>query len=268
MKFTLALLVALLLPAPSALAAARLPFTSSFETGDFSEWQGGRDATLTVSSLSASAGTRAARAVMTLGQPTDNYKDYYFGDHPTVNGEPVTDIGLWLRFDSQFEQGFVFGSGLTHKIALINFCDANGRRRYQILINVWIPTGRYFIEHLRWNADGSFSTSFAGLSQNVGTPVLARLGEWDRLKLYIRPNTPGSANGIVRLWVNGQLKTEYTNVPMREATTFNPNKLILSNYVTSTQTAGVQWWDNFYLGETDPDVAQYNPAPSAPRLHP
>jgi hypothetical protein len=266
MKSTLALLVILLMPAPWALATERLPFTSSFETGDFSEWQGGRDATLTVSSLKASAGTRAARAVMTLGQTTDNYKDFYFGDHPTVNGEPVSDNGLWLRFDSQFEEGFVFGSSLLHKIALINFCDANGRRRYQILINVWIPTGRYFIEHLRWNADGSFSTSFPGLSQNVGTAVPVRLGEWDRLKLYIRPNTPGSANGSVRLWVNGQLKTEYTNVPMREATSFNPNKLILSNYTAVAFTNGVQWWDNFYLGDTDPDVV--NPAPKAPRLHP
>lgn len=260
-----AVAVPLLVGVQLAGAATGLPFRSSFESGNFSEWQGGRDATLTVSSDAASDGRYAARAVMTQGQTTDNYKDFNFGDHPNVGGTAVSDAGLWLQFDAKFDQGFNFGQGPLHKIALINFNDNTGQRRYQILLNVWTSTQRYFVENLRWNADGSFGGSLPGMPQNVGTPAQVRQGQWDRLKLYVRPNTPGRSDGIIRLWVNGVLKTEYTQVAMRENTQFNPNKLILSNYVPTTQTAGVQWWDNFYLGETDPDQASDSP-PAAPIL--
>jgi hypothetical protein len=240
-----------------AHAASRLPFTSSFETGNFSEWGGGLEASMTVTTQDATQGRYSTQAVMTRGQATDNYKEYLFGYHPRTNGgDPVTvQNGVWLRLDSKFDQGFQFGtSAPLHKVALINLEDENSRRRYQIIINVWTATREYGIEHLKWNADRTFNTAMAGVGQNIGTPVQARLGEWDRLKLFIKPNTRGAADGIVRLWVNGVLKAERTNVALREDTDYMPNKLLMVNYVTDTTTAGTQRWDNFYLGESDPDA--------------
>jgi len=243
-------------------AATGLPFSSSFETGDFSEWDGGLDATMTVTSEQASDGSYSVRAVKQSGQTADNYKDFLFGDHSRVGGTPVTpQTGVWLRLDSKFDTGFVFGSNaIMHKIAIINFEDENARRRYQIIINVESRTREYFVEHLKWNADRSFNRAFPGMRQNVGTPVQPRLGEWDRLTLFLRPNTPGNADGEVRLWVNGQLKAEYRNVSVREDSPYNPNKLIMSNHVSDTTTSGVQRWDNFYLGESQPqEVARPMP---------
>ena len=77
--------------------------------------------------------------------------------------------------------------------------------------------------------------------------------------MYIKPNRPGQANGIVRLWVNGVLKAEHTNVPVREDTSYLPNKLIMSNYVNQLATSGTQRWDDFYLGESDRSAAQAPP---------
>jgi hypothetical protein len=244
----------LALTSVTASAVERLPFSSGFETGSFSEWQGGLDATLTVSSNGAFSGQYAARAQMTSGQTTDNYKDFYFGDHISVGGAAVDEDGLWLRFYSKFDSGFSFGSEHLHKLALINFTDSTGLRRYQIIVNVQPATHRYILENLSWRADRSFDRSLFGLIQNVGTPSVIRYGQWDKIKLYIRPNTPGQDNGIVRLWINDELKLAYTNVPMREGSNFNPNKLILSNHVPRTDVSGVQWWDDFYLGEVDPDA--------------
>ena len=247
---------------PSAVAATGLPFTSSFEGGDYSEWDGGLDASMIVTSAEATDGTFSVRATKALGQTADNYKDYIFGDHVRVGGLPVTpQTGIWLRLDSKFDAGFVFGSAaIMHKIAIINFEDENGRRRYQVIINVQSSTREYFVEHLKWNADRSFNRAFPGIRQNVGTPVQPRLGQWDRLLLFVKPNTPGNLDGEVRFWVNGDLKAEYRNMTLREDTQYNPNKLIMSNHVSDTTTQDVQKWDYFYLGETAPaDVVRPMP---------
>jgi hypothetical protein len=239
---------------PALSEVTRLPFRSSFESGTFSEWNGGLDSTMTVTSTQATDGTRSAQSVMIAGQATDNYKDFVFGDHPRVGGSPVTTAqGVWLSFDSKFDSGFQFASGANvHKIAIVNFEDQNGRRRYQLILNAYLPNQLYFFEHLMWNADGSFSRSAPGISQNVGTPVSVRLGQWDKFKIFIKPNTPGRADGVVKMWINGELKLDHSTIAIREGTNYNPNKLIMSNYVTSPTAAGIQRWDNWYLGETEP----------------
>lgn len=256
----------LLVAVSTASAVERLPFRSSFESGNFSEWGGGLEATMSVVAGDATDGTHATRAVMTRGTPSDNYKEYLFGDHVRVNGGngvPVSlERGIWLTLDSKFDTGFQFGTVTNlHKIALINLEDENGRRRYQIIINVWTANRQYFVEHLKWNADRSFNRALPGISQNVGAPVEARIGQWDRLKLFIKPNTQGQSDGVVRFWVNGALKAEYTNVALREDTRYLPNKLLMVNYATDTTISGAQKWDNFHLAETDPDTSVVRPNP-------
>lgn len=250
------LFATLVLSAPCASSATGLPFVSSFESGDFSEWDGGLDSTLRVTSTEATAGEYSAQGTMTRGRPTDNYKDYIFGDHSRVGGDPVTPAqGIWLQFDSKFDAGFKFGlnSGF-HKIAILNFEDENGRRRYQVVLDTATRSGEYFLERLHWNADRSFNKSLPGLAQNIGTPVRARFGDWDRLLLHVKPNTRGIMDGSVRLWVNGELKIEYLDITLREDSPYNPNKLIMSNHSSDTTTEGIQRWDNFYLGIGDPRV--------------
>ena len=241
-----------------AMAAARLPFRDGFESGNFSAWGGGLESTMSVNCTQAAPeGRCSVQSILSTGTPTDNYKDYYFGDHRTVNGAPVTpQTGVWLSLQSKFDTGFQFGANTgNHKIAIINFEDENGRRRYQVIVNVDVRGGgNYIIEHLKWNADRSFNRSFPCCVQNVGTPVRPRIGQWDRLKLFVKPNTPGQANGVIQFWVNGTLKLEHRNITLREDTPYNPNKMILSSHASDTTSNGIQRWDDFYLGETDPDT--------------
>jgi hypothetical protein len=239
-----------------AAAATKLPFRSRFESGTWDDWNGGPDATLRIVSDDATEGRNSARAVMTAGTGTDNYKDFVFGDSNRVLGTAVTvQNGLWLKFDSKFESGFRFGSSANlHKLVILNFEDENGRRRYQLIINARRADNQYFLEHLKWNADRSFNRAIPGLDQHLGTPANVRFGQWDRFKLFVRPNTPGQANGVVKMWINGELKVDRSNVAVREDTNYMPNKMILSNYAPDATTNGAQRWDNFYLGETDPDT--------------
>jgi len=247
-----------------AMAAARLPFRDGFESGNFAAWNGGLESTMSVTASQAAVGTYSVQSILTPGTPTDNYKDYLFGDHRSVGGTPVTpQAGVWLSLQSKFDPGFLFGTNTgNHKIAIVNFEDENGRRRYQIIINVAVRGGGdYIIEHLKWNADRSFNRSLPCCVQNVGTPVKPRIGQWDRLKLFIRPNTPGQTDGVVQFWVNGVLKVDYPNITLREDTQYNPNKMILSSHSSDITPSGIQRWDDFYLGETDPDDSQVRPRP-------
>lgn len=246
-----------------ASAAERLPFRSGFETGTFSDWGGGRLPTMTIVSANSAEGQRHAQSVLTLGTPTDSYQDFYYGDHPSVGGAPVTPAtGVYMSLYAKFDTGFRFANGIMHKIMLLNFDDENGRRRYQVIINVQIASGNFMIEQLKWNADRSFNRSFPCCAQNVGTAVGPRFGQWDKLKLFVRPNTPGQTNGEIRLWVNNELKLDHRNITIREDSTFNPNKMILSSYDSGGTAAGTQRWDDIYLGEADPDAAsQVRPNP-------
>jgi hypothetical protein len=257
-----------LLATQSALAAERLPFRSGFESGNFNDWDGGPTPTMTIVSGTSAEGSRHVQSVLRRGTATNSYQDFYFGDHPSIGGAPVTRTnGLWLAFHSKFDSGFEYNtSSIMHKMVLLNFDDEAGRRRYQLILNVQISTGNYIIEHLKWNADRSFNRSFPWGTQNVGTPVRPRPGQWDYLKMFVRPNTPGQTDGTVQLWINGVLKADYRNIQVREDSPYNPNKMILSSYESGGQANGTQRWDGFYLGETDPDTGTA-PRPNPPVLN-
>jgi len=251
----------LLFVSAPVFSAANLPFLSDFETGNFSEWDGGADATLIVTNEDSSRGQYSARAQMINGQAADNYKDFYFGDHVSVNGQAANDE-LWLQFDSKFDSSFDFGSNeRIHKLAIINFTDENARRRYQMIVNLLLPEETFFIENLAWNADRSFDKTVDAYQQNTGDPVVMTRGQWDTVKMYLKLNTPGQRNGILRVWVNNQQIIEVTNSFMREGSNYNPNKLILSNYSRDSDLIGFQRWDNFYLAIEPPADTKRPKAP-------
>lgn len=238
--------------------AVTLPFTDSFESGDFRAWNGGKINGFAVAPARARAGHYAARGTSTPGLPTDYYQDAYFGDHPRAKGAPVTS-GLYVKLSHKFDNDFDFGTASRyHKVLLINFEDENDLRREQILLNVFgtsksnANTGQYVIENIHWNTDRSFGNSRL-FQQNRGAPVSYRLGRWDIIKIFILPNTVGQTDGIVRVWINGETKIEHTNISMRK-TTYNPNLVIIGFYAPHSDIKGTRWWDDVTVSESDPDI--------------
>ena len=242
----------------AAQGASGLPFRDGFESGNFSAWAPGRTGGFTVSSSDHYTGSYAARGVTVMGQTTDYYMDRPFGDHPQAGGVPL-DNGVYFKFAHKYDTGFDLGRTQNYnKIFLMNFEDPNNLRRDQVIFETAVNynngarRGEYIFEPTHWNPDGSWLTGSL-VFQNVGTPVKYREGQWDLIKIYMRPNTPNVANGIIRLWVNGVLKAEHTNVNMR-FTSNNLNLAIIGSYVTVTDVAGVRWWDDIQISETDPDA--------------
>lgn len=240
-------------PLAAGAQVTRLPFTSNFETGDFSEWDGFRNTTgVTIVSSGCQSG-RCARAPLVTGTTNDNYGDFHFGDFYTVRGPKIEEA--WLRVYSKFDAGYSFPSS-GQKIAIINLTDGqNSTKHYQVYLNIR-QNGVYEVNHSYFS-----QWRFFGLPQ-VATPATVRFGQWDKIKLYVRLNTPGQSNGIVRMWVNDQLKVQSESVNLREGTAYGMNKLNLSSYATPGGAAdGFQWWDSLLLSTTDPDGGS-TPAPT------
>jgi len=234
-----------------------LPWTSSFDSGSFSEWNGGHRNTtgLGIASSGCVAGP-CARATLVAGSNNDNYADHHFGDYFSIAKSKVEEV--YLRFYSKFDSGYVWPSE-GQKLAIVNLTDGtNSTRRYQVYVKVG-PSGAYLVDHSdlgQWR--------FWALPQNVGAPVAVRMGAWDKLKLHVRLNSPNVADGVVRLWVNDVLKVDYSNVDIRAGTAYGMNKLNLSSWSTpGGGSSGVQWWDSWELSTSDPD-SDVSPRPTAP----
>lgn len=226
-----------------------LPFNSTFDAGNFNEWHGFRNSTGAAIVESGCQSGRCVRAPMQTATSNDNYGDRHFGDHTTIGGQKVEEA--WLRLYSKFDAGFIWPDR-SQKIAILNLGDSTSYSRYyQVYIYVR-PNGQYAVDHsdlTNWR--------FTGLFQNQGAALSPRPGQWDKLKLHVRLNTPGQANGVVQLWINDVLKVDYSNVNIRQNSTYGMNKLNLSSYSTNSSSpdggTGVQWFDSFTLSTTDPD---------------
>jgi hypothetical protein len=241
--------------APAAAQSSRLPWTATFDAGTLSEFNGFRNTTGAAVVTTGCFSGRCLRTPLVAGTTSDNYGDFHFGDFYNVDGPKVEEV--YLRLYSKFDAGGHIGN----KIAIINLTDGTDATKYY---QVYIHTGHgegYGVDHSYFE-----QWRFFHLFQNRGAAVLPRPGQWDKLKLYVRLNTPGQANGIVRFWVNDQLKLEHTNLNLRENTAYGLNKLNLSTYQPAHRapTNGVQWHDQFLLSTTDPDGGSSPTAPAAP----
>jgi hypothetical protein len=246
-------------PGLTSAQAIRLPWTSTFDAGNFDEWDGFRNTTLVTIETEGCQSGRCARAPLEVGITNNNYGDFHFGDYFSVRDQKVDEV--WLRFYSKFDPGIVWPNR-SQKLAILNLTDGQtSTRHYQIYIFVR-PNGEYATDH------SYFSQSrFFGLLQNVGSPVSPRMGQWDKIKLHVRLNTSGQSNGVVQLWVNDALKVDRHDVDIREATNYGLNKLNLSSYTTQAGVStGVQWWDSFVLSTTDPDEVERPNPPSNVRV--
>ena len=94
-------------------------------------------------------------------------------------------------------------------------------------------------------------------------------------------NTPGQANGILRLWVNGTLYIEKLNLQMRGPTPTTISSQGLATYSTRQfyraqvfvqSGGGNMWWDRIAVGNTRINLVGQTPsgdiiAPTAPTLN-
>lgn len=94
------------------------------------------------------------------------------------------------------------------------------------------------------------------LYQNIGTPVDIVPGNWYEFEIMVKPDTYGNPfSGELKLWINGVLKAQHTNVSVRKSTDNSPiNAVQLAAYYGGAGDVAPQdqqvWYDNIVVGKS------------------
>jgi Polysaccharide lyase 14 len=87
-------------------------------------------------------------------------------------------------------------------------CEGSGKHR----IGGYV----YYPNNITSNGDlAAFDDQNTQIGGGIGTAGVTR-GQWHKIKLQVTMNTPGYLNGVVRAWVNDELKFERTNFTWRD----------------------------------------------------
>ena len=175
---------------------------------------------------------------------------------------------LFARFATVTSPGFVQATNLNTK--MIRF-HHNGALGYYPVISVWHLDHKYTV-----GVEGSWTL---GTVLFKGGPTPSSTA-WDQVELEIKLNTPGVADGLVRLWVNGTLYIERLNLQLRGPTPTSINSQGLLNASTYKYDTiqyfvqaglGNKWFDRIAVGNTriGPTSASADSTPPArPTLNP
>jgi len=176
---------------------------------------------------------------------------HFFGDHPGVNNKTIEDVTLESCL--YFPPGFQWPSdGITlWTLACFEGWGAGySKAKSAGKPLTWAPY--YSMIALKGNGSpmmfltraddlGGPGELYKKYDQNIGETKLVELGSWANLKFRLKLNTPGKVNGIFQLWLNDDLKCNYSNIDFRGAyEKYGWNHLMMS-FLGSPSKSNSQW---------------------------
>jgi len=164
---------------------------------------------------------------------------HFFGDHPGVDGEMVTDISIEEHY--YLSPGFQFAS-IGMKLWVVNSFESWGAgynlAEGQSKPHTWAPyymsisvysNGQLYGNLTRSDGLGGTGDLWHNYQQNVGSPVALNPGSWNKIKFRLKLNSLGNSDGIFQLWVNDELKCSYSNMNYRGTySSYGWNHLMMS----------------------------------------
>lgn len=145
----------------------------------------------------------------------------------------TTDVDhVFVRFYEYYDTDFDFAAGMK-TLRFQSFNDAGGVNYYDIIAySTAVPTSGSF-DHCGINAMRSIA-----LSKNPGfrwaepSLSLAR-NRWYAIETEIKLNTPGTSNGEVRMWVDGQNVMQVTGIDIRGSDTHRINRISIGGWYSN-----------------------------------
>jgi hypothetical protein len=123
--------------------------------------------------------------------------------------------------------------------------------------------GEFQVEHSNYI---SGQTQYTNYRQNAGTPVIRQTNRWYTLETLIDAGTPNGNNGIIQLWIDGQLKADYQNLNLLPSSySQNPlfHRLIVTDYADAVPDPTRTAWYDYIVLATDRISSDTTP-PAAP----
>jgi hypothetical protein len=206
-RFAVSALATMWVVGAGAAHAAGLAFSDDFESGTASKWSAdGTRSMCTVVQRAVDGGAPHggndmlkcnwngivawnapdAYSTVKLPQTAWNYKSEFF-------------IRLWLRYDN--DVAHTYGSKALRLYPDDRGSDGNVRDDFVITVQMNHPGGPIVTS---WVVDGKQAPSFWGQGAPLGDH------NWHKVELYIKASP--TADGIARLWTDGVLRQELTNI--------------------------------------------------------
>ncbi len=187
---------------------------------------------------------------------------------------PRSDIYYW-RFYRQYEPGYQFTceskafslyahNPITFTLPAGQYPDGTNEAScfLQMMPNCWYdnrahvsrcfdPSGVYnrsepvlYCYHL--DQPTGYGEKFR---QNVGEPRYITSGQWVDFQMMMKLNTPGQADGEIKLWIDGELKMYYNTIRFRTVPELQLNAVALGGYIggTCTSVRDQKIWDDHYM---------------------
>ena len=191
---------------------------------------------------------------------------------------PVDEV--YMRWYRKYEPGFRWGfqSAKNNGVYASNPVDGveacqqpNGRDKYSFRIQDERRSASspdFFGALYSYHPDADNGGCGEWYTQNQGGVRYQQPGRWYSYEIYLKANTVGMSNGIIRAWIDGELRGEITGLRFRLVDTLKINKISIygsSGGYTSQNTQSI-WDDNLVLAREyiGPMVTTAPPVPPRP----
>jgi hypothetical protein len=214
------------------------------------------------------AGRTALESRIAAGTLGENFASVFIADHPLRQGGPGPQAReLYLRSRVRYSPGFDMSAG---KLFIVNAFES-WSSRYPAP-NAWAPfyvtlqtiNGR--VEALL-HSKTSGSSVWRPMAQNKGTPVTFQTNRWYDVMLHLKLNSPGRADGVSELFIDGVLKAAYYDVNFRDRySKVGWNHVMISPLqAAAVNRVRSQYYDEVIIS-TSPIGATSGAATAAPQL--
>lgn len=214
---------------------------------------------MAVTSASGLSASKSLEQVYTPGQVDAGwiikYKSEGFPDH------------VFYRFYHKFGAGYT--TAYPQKMSRIGY-RSHSTWTEIFRVHTWFgkTTGILTLDVMAKNSTQANSGGYLPVASS-GFSFAEHLDEWVAVEVELKLNTPGSKDGLYRLWLNDSLVVERLNVDMRGTTADKINEVMLDTYWNGGSTGNLKrFYDNFVISTQK--IGRYNTAatispPSAPK---
>lgn len=144
---------------------------------------------------------------------------------PTSSGESETENGMGFVWPVSSLQA-ANSACLSYSVMLPADASLNAPARLPGIAGFdedADPDAQMMMAHMGWSSTGEVGVEIRAPASNEGWIGAKKktnwpLGRWVRVDQEVVLNTPGKSNGVVRVWVDGELRLENESLNMRPST--------------------------------------------------
>jgi hypothetical protein len=170
-------------------------------------------------------------------EPTLTIEQNYVDDSAArIRYRHDEDNGMLLSYNQNFDDGVYVRFWQMYPTGVSTLPDAAGLKQLRFFLNPTQDGRNPYQFEIHTTPDGPSFGAFiadANSETHVESPFPIVPGEWFKLGVYIKHNTPGQANGILRVWRDDALIIERTNVVYRTTTDNGANSLMIGGNVST-----------------------------------